>query len=461
MIIIVGAGIAGLSLAIALGQAGHEVTLLDAAPELAELGAGVQMTPQAIKYLFQMGLKEDLLRESIVPQQMLVRDGRDGAVLGTVEIGEMERVYGAPYIVVHRAVLHTILHRHAVRAGARIVLNSKVARYHFEEGSVELESGKTLCADLVVAADGINSSARSQLLGEDDPGSQPTGWAAFRMMVEVVKLQADPLTSGLVDLSSGSSNFWIAPDVSVMTYLVKEATMLNIVLSHHDDIDTRDLSLEQHKAIVNELFKDFEPRVQRIFELARPSITNYPVYAVPPLPRWTHSSGRFTLVGDAAHAMAFYMSMGVSLAVEDAVALAAVLGPGPRVSSESQAAQKQSALSTEDLRHALGTFETVRKQRAEAVQRASLHAGNSLHMPHGKEREFLHESLRHAHEDSVWPPADATGELQSSYVKYGSNGERLGPGGITDRGTRDWCYGYDAVAEVRNNHELRRQQAQS
>lgn len=153
-VIIVGAGIAGLSLAIALGQSRHQITILDAAPELTELGAGVQMTPQAIRYLFKWGLKDDLLAESIIPENLHVWDGQAGNLLGSVRIKEMEAQYGAPYIVVHRAVLHAILHRHAVQAGARLLLSSDVIEYDFANGAVKLQNGKRLTADLVVAADG-------------------------------------------------------------------------------------------------------------------------------------------------------------------------------------------------------------------------------------------------------------------------------------------------------------------
>lgn len=153
-IIIVGAGIAGLSLAIALGQSRHQITILDAASQLTELGAGVQLTPQAIRYLFKWGLKDDLLAESIIPENLHVWDGQGGNLLGTVRIKEMGTQYGAPYIVVHRAVLHAILHRHAVRTGAQLLLSNDVVEYEFANGAVQLRNGQRLTADLVVAADG-------------------------------------------------------------------------------------------------------------------------------------------------------------------------------------------------------------------------------------------------------------------------------------------------------------------
>ncbi|KAJ5140771.1 hypothetical protein N7448_004179 [Penicillium atrosanguineum] len=432
-IIIVGAGIAGLSLAIALAQNNHKVLVLDSASQLAEIGAGVQMTPQAVKYFFRWGLKEDIMAHCIMPEKINIKD-KDGSMLGAMQMDKMEELYGAPYIVVHRAALHDILHRHAVHAGAELLLDKKVIRYEFENGAVEVKSGKRLEADLVIAADGINSFARSQLLMSSDPGSQPTGWAALRMMAEVSKIQQNPATADLVNLKSYNSNFWIAPDRSCMTYLIKDASMLNIVLSHRDDIDMSKLSYEDHKKVVDDLFGDFEQPVQQLLNLALPNIVNYPVYAVPPLPHWTHSSGRFTLLGDAAHAMAFYMSMGVSLAVEDAVSLATILSltcPDSRTVPEAKS-----------LKNALTVFEEVRKRRAVNVQRASLRAGDSFHVPDGKEREAMYELMRHTNEDFdvAKEPLDSTSQERDEINRA--------VGGIGNKKTRDWCYGYDAVGDV-------------
>lgn len=185
--------------------------------------------------------------------------------------------------------------------------------------------------------------------------------------------------------------------------------------------------------------------VQRILDLSTPKIANYPVYSVPSLPSWAHESGRFVLLGDAAHAMAFYMSMGVSIAVEDAAALAAALdlacppGSSFALSNETDARR---------LKHALHVFETVRKPRAEAVQEASLHGGDSLHTSNEEERRVLYEAIGHSHTDEIWPLQNDASKTGNSVRRCKSTGQRLRPGGITDKATRDWCYNHDAISAI-------------
>lgn len=153
-IIIVGAGIAGLSLAIALSQANHSVLIVESAPRLAELGAGIQMTPQAVKYFYQWGLKEDILAQCVRVQKTFIRDHESGSAIGVLNVADLEKQYEAPYIVLHRATLHDILHKHAIRSGAKLMLDSKVTEYDFENGAIVLKNGKRMEADLVIAADG-------------------------------------------------------------------------------------------------------------------------------------------------------------------------------------------------------------------------------------------------------------------------------------------------------------------
>jgi salicylate hydroxylase len=154
-VIIIGAGIGGLSAGLALARDGHTVTIYESAPRLAEVGAGVQMSPNAVRLFFEWGLGPDLLAKAALPHSLYIHNWKDGRVLGQTKITpDFEKRYGAPYIVVHRAEMHEILHRHAVQAGVTVHVASKVVEYDFEGGAVTLESGQNVHADLVVAVDG-------------------------------------------------------------------------------------------------------------------------------------------------------------------------------------------------------------------------------------------------------------------------------------------------------------------
>jgi salicylate hydroxylase len=162
-IIIVGAGIGGLSASLALARNGHSVTIYESAPRLAEVGAGVQMSPNAVKLFFEWGVGPNLLEKAALPQSLYIHNWKDGRVLGETKITpDFEKRYGAPYIVVHRAEMHEILHRHAVQAGVTVHVASKAIKYDFEQGIVTLEDGRTIQADLVVAIDGAPRPSKAR-----------------------------------------------------------------------------------------------------------------------------------------------------------------------------------------------------------------------------------------------------------------------------------------------------------
>lgn len=215
---------------------------------------------------------------------------------------------------------------------------------------------------------------------------------------------------------------------SVMTYMIRGSGKLNVVLSHPDEIDTSTWTREQYLTELQGFYADVDPRALRLINLSKGPITNWPVHQVAKLPAWTSWSGRSVLIGDAAHAMAFYLSMGVSLAIEDATALGTALelhalGPG-----------------TMPLAAAMSLFEKVRKPRAEKIRDASLHAGAMLHLPPGRERDLRDQSAKADHAVTE----SRQGDPLLDWISYG----------ITDKTIRGDCYGYDVVVEMRRQaHE--------
>lgn len=167
-------------------------------------------------------------------------------------------------------------------------------------------------------------------------------------------------------------------------------------------------------------------RVRRLIDLALPKMQNYPVYAVGPLPTWTGSSGRFTLLGDAAHAMAFYLSMGVSLAVEDAISLAAVLDAACPTTTP------DAPVDYANLKKALAAFEQARMHRATTVQESSIHGGRLCHSEDDETRQKLYAVLK---ADGVKDASLSDDYLATKEITYGLGDQRL----------RDFCFGYDSA----------------
>lgn len=430
IITIVGGGVAGLTAAISLALANHNITLLESSLTPPTLGAGVHLTPNAIRYWWQLGLKEDILSHAVLPASFNIRQDSDDTLLRSVSFEDLEKEYGAPYLVIHRVNLHHVLYSHAIRAGVTVRLGSEVGKYNFESGGLKLVNGEAIQSDLVVACDGINSLARNTLLPPDTevgpsqtkPWLQKTGWAAYQLTARISALLTHPLTLPLA--RDQSCNCWAGDNRSTLTYLTKDAKNVDIVLSHPDDIDTSSFRPPQYRGAVEAALADASPTLQALLAVANPKIHNWPVYQVKSLPRWTSRSGKFVLMGDAAHAMAFHLSMGVALAVEDAEVLAICLSL--------MAATKGT------LEHAMRIFELVRKPRVEAAREASLYAGRMLHLGAGEERSRRDRAMAEDGERDGRVEGEESGKFWEQRKGYG----------IADQGMRDWCYGYDAEEEV-------------
>ncbi|HQZ56724.1 MAG TPA: 3-hydroxybenzoate 6-monooxygenase [Ottowia sp.] len=311
-LLVVGGGIGGLAAALALARLGLRVTLLEQAAEIGEIGAGIQLGPNAFAALDALGVGENARGRAVFTDELIMMDAVDASVVGRFPVGEAFRArFGNPYAVIHRADIHTSI-LEGVRGSDRIQFHTstKVVRIEQDASSVTAidQHGQRFTADALVAADGVRSVARDIFFG-DTP--RVSGHVVYRAVV--------PLADMPRDLRVNAPVVWAGPNCHLVHYPLRGGSEYNLVVTFHSRQQEQWSVTDGSKEEVLSYFQGIHPRPRQLLECPK-SWRRWATADRHPIPRWT--AGRVTLLGDAAHGMLQYLAQGACMAIEDAVTLA-------------------------------------------------------------------------------------------------------------------------------------------
>ena len=318
-ILIAGAGLGGLSAASCLMKAGHAVEVYEQAPELAEVGAGIQISANAMHVLRDLGLEQAITRVGVRPGAYVFRLHDTGEVIQRFSLSaEHERMHGAPYTQLHRADLHDLLAARARRADPGVVrLNRRAVGFEESADGVTLRIADGSCArgDLLIGADGLKSAVRRQFLG-DVPATY-TGDAAWRVTVPTDRLPANFLEKVM--------SVFMGPGGHVVCYYLRGGALLNFVgIVETDEVSEESWTVKLPWELLKSHYEGWHPAIQAIIDAAdKDQCYRWSLFNRPPIRNW--STGRVTLLGDAAHPTLPYLAQGAVMAIEDGAVLTRAL----------------------------------------------------------------------------------------------------------------------------------------
>jgi salicylate hydroxylase len=363
-VIVVGAGIGGLTAALTLRRAGIDAQVFEQATELREVGAGIQISPNGTRILHRLGLAETLRKVAVRPVAVEVHRWDDGRVLTRQLLADVcERNFGAPYYHLHRADLLDVLAEALPKR--TLHLDHRCVGLIADKVELKFHNGLTADADVVVGADGIHSTVRELILGPESPHF--SGHVAYRGLVPAERLAH-------LGLEKSAFSWW-GPDHHFVHYFVGAGgRYMNWVAIACGEWRIESWTARGEVADALKEFAGWHPQIGAIIGAAE-TTNRWALYDRDPLPRWT--VGRVALTGDAAHAMLPYMAQGAVQTIEDAAVLAKCL----------------ERAEVRDVGAALQHYEEIRRPRASRCQAGSRSNGVMYHLADGEEQRKRDSNL--------------------------------------------------------------------
>ncbi len=311
--IIAGGGIGGLAAALGLARKGYRALVLEQAPELGEIGAGIQIGPNAFHAFDYLGIGDAARAEAVYIDKLVLMDSLADDVITEIPVDEPFRQrFGNPYAVVHRADLHGVLLR-ACRASGLIELRTDTEVVGYDQDGTSAAaitaSGERVAGTALIGADGLRSAVRRQLVGDGEP--RVSGHTTYRSVIPTEQMPEQ--------LRWNAATLWAGPKCHIVHYPLSGWKVFNLVVTYHNDAAEAVAGKPVSKDEVRRGFEHIAARPRRIIE----SADDWRLWVLcdrDPNEHWI--DGRVALLGDAAHPMLQYMAQGACMALEDAVSLA-------------------------------------------------------------------------------------------------------------------------------------------
>lgn len=366
-ILIAGGGIGGLAAACGLAQKGFRSIVFEQAPALGEIGAGIQIGPNAFHCFDYLGVGNEARARAVYIDHLRLMDAKTAEQIAAVPLDEpFRKHFGNPYAVVHRADLHGALLAYC-EASPLVDLRTNHRTLGYEQDgtavTLKLEGRDPVKGRLLIGAEGLRSPIRAQLAGDGEP--RVSGHTTYRSVIPTEQMPED--------LRWNAATLWAGPKCHIVHYPLKGWKVFNLVVTYHRDVKEPIAGKPVSKEEVEQGFEHIHPRARQIIEHG----SDWKLWVLcdrDPIDNWV--DGRVALLGDAAHPMLQYFAQGACMAMEDAVALTHCM-------------EKFGS----DLDDALRRYQEMRIVRTARVQLGSRMMGDHIYHPDGIEAQIRNQML--------------------------------------------------------------------